>query len=90
MDIGVLNYLDLQRFRQYLLETDRVLDLMVVLIYYAVDNRHNNGESSSEHQQINTENLKSWHLYISVQHKLVLFACLHLFYRHYRLTEPLA
>ncbi|KAH8554602.1 high-temperature-induced dauer-formation protein-domain-containing protein [Umbelopsis sp. PMI_123] len=30
-----------QRFRQYLLETDRVLDLMVVLIYYAVDNRNN-------------------------------------------------
>ncbi|KAI9279691.1 high-temperature-induced dauer-formation protein-domain-containing protein [Umbelopsis sp. AD052] len=30
-----------QRFRQYLLETDRVLDLMVVLIYYAVNNRNN-------------------------------------------------
>ncbi|KAG2184645.1 hypothetical protein INT43_000558 [Umbelopsis isabellina] len=30
-----------QRFRQYILETERVLDLMVVLLYYAVDNKNN-------------------------------------------------
>ena len=32
-----------QRFRNYLLETDKVLDLLIVLLYYAIENKQDSG-----------------------------------------------
>jgi hypothetical protein len=32
-----------QRFRNYLLDTDRVLDLLIILLYYSIENKQDSG-----------------------------------------------
>lgn len=76
--IARLMFCRVQRFKNYMMETERALDLMVALVFYASENKTNPGKGGRTMLTFG----KSIGLILLEQRKWDWCACAHLFYKH--------